>query len=228
VVTEDEGEPLKKPPEKMLNLNVRPPNRPWQPIPQSTTNDAILTFYYSDSQSPVPIRDVSSRSDPKPDPNVETLTYGLFSGCCKKARRKMVEQGIENQFFCTSRLDGIRVLTGYYRPAWYAKISDNDYAIAAKSGRFISPGYVLSHLINFLDGYPIDRFFRGSKAIPEEVAEKLLLLVNSAPDVTSRYVSEIKRLERYSLEKYGYMYSDLTEGFSWEYAADLMKKWSLV
>ena len=220
---------LKKSLAKSSNLDVRPPNPPWQPIPQSTTDEAILTFYYGDSKSPiVPIRDVSNKKDPKPDPNVETFTYGLFSVCCNKARKRIVKQGIGTQFFCTSRLNGIRVLTGYYRPSWYCKITDEDYAIAAKSGRFISPGYVLSDLVNFLDGYPIDRFFRGSKRIPEEVAEKLLLLVNSAPDVTSRYVSEINRLEKYSLEQCGKMYLDRLEGFSWEYAAELMKKWGLL
>jgi len=220
---------LKKPPAKSSKLDVRPPNPPWQPIPQNTTNEAILTFYYGDSKSPiVPIRDVSNRNDPKPDPNVETSTYGLFSDCCNKARKRIVKQGIDTQFFCTSRLNGIRVLTGYYRPSWYCKISDDDYAIAAKSGRFISPGYILSDLVDFLDGYPIARFFRGSKGIPEEVAERLLLLVNSAPDVTSRYISDIKRLEKYSLEQYGHMYSDRLEGFSWEYAAELMKKRGLL
>ena len=219
---------MKKPSAKSSNLDVRPPNPPWQPIPQSTTEDAILTFYYCDSKSPVPIRDVSNKKDPKPDPNVETFTYGLFSDCCGKARKKIVKQGISTQFFCTSRINGIRVLTGYYHPTWFCKLTGEDYAVAAKSGRFISPGYVLSDIVNFLDGYPINKFFRGSKGIPEEVAEKLLLLVNSAPDVTVRYVSEIRRLEKYSLEHYGKMYMDRLEIFSWDYAAEIMKKFSLV
>lgn len=214
---------------KPVTVNVRPPNPPWQPIKQGTTDDAILTFYYGDSKAPsIPIRDVSNKNDPKPDPNVETLTYGLFSVCCKKARKRIVETGIGTQFFCTYRLNGVRVLTGYYRPAWYCEINADDYAIAAKTGRFISPGFVLSHLVNFLDGYSIDKFFRVSKRIPEEVAEKLLLLINSAPDVTAKYVSEINRLENYSLKQYGHMYGDLLEGFSWEYAGELMKKWGLI
>ncbi len=215
---------------KITVTNVRPPNPPWLPIRRNTSNRATLTFYYGDAKSlKIPIRDISNRKYAKPDPNIETLTYGLFSVCCKSERKSIVEKGISTQFFCTSRKDGIRVLTGYYRPAWYCKIGIDDYAIAAESARFISPGFVLSDLVSFLNGFPIDRFFRCWKYIQNDDAiRRLLLLINTAPNATAAYVSEIKRLEKESLEQYGHIYSSRLEGFSWKYASELMKKWNLL
>jgi hypothetical protein len=99
-----------------------------------------------------------------------------------------------------------------------------DYAIAAKSARFISPGFVLTDLVPFLNGYPIHRFVRRWKYIPERVANHLLFLINSVPDATSQYISEVKALEDYSLKKNGLLYHDRTTGFSWEEAAKLLRK----
>ena len=210
--------------------NVQPPNPPWLPIQKGPSDLATISFYYSDRNSPsVPVRDVSHKHDAKRDPNIETLTYGLFSDCCEDARKAIVEKGIGLQFFCTLRANVTRVLTGYYRPAWYCEMGDNDYAIAAESARFISPGYALGDLVQFLEEYPIDRFFRPWKYIKGEKAiQRLLLLINVAPDATKQHISEIHRLEMYSLEQYGQMYADRFSGLSWEYAAELMRKQGLV
>lgn len=205
--------------------DARPPNSPWQPLPKNPANYATLTFYFSDSRSEiVPVRDISCRGDPKPDPNFETQTYGLFSDCCKDERKSIAEKGLNFQFFCTSRRDNIRVLTGYYHPAWYCLMGAGDYAIAADYARFISPGYVLSDLVPFLNGYLMDRFVRRWKYIPERVAKRLLFLINSVPAATSQYISEVKVLEGYSLKKNGLLYHDRTTGFSWEEAAKVLKK----
>lgn len=212
-----------KPPSAVRD--VRPPNPPWQLLPKNPVNFATLTFYFSDSRSSiVPVRDISCRGDPKPDPNFETQTYGLFSGCCKDERRSIAEKGLRVQFFCTSRGDNIRVLTGYYLPAWYCLMEKGDYAIAAKSARFVSPGFVLSDLVEFLNGYRIDRFFRLWKYLPEGVACRLLHLVNGVPDKTPQYISELKALENYSLKKYGILYHDRVKGFSWDEATEYLKE----
>jgi len=99
-----------------------------------------------------------------------------------------------------------------------------DYAIAAKSARFVSPGFVLSDLVEFLGGYRIDRFFRRWKYLPEGVAYRLLHLVNGVPDKTPQYISEVKSLEDYSLKKYGILYHDRVTGFSWDVATEYLKK----
>ena len=210
--------------------DVRPPNPPWLPIQKDDKSLATMTFYYGDAKSQVvPIRDVTNKNDAKPDPNIETLTYGLFSFCCKNERKAIVEKGITTQFFCTSRANAVRVLTGYYRPAWYCEMGANDYAIAAHSARFVSPGFVLNILTSFFEDYPIDKFFRTWKYIHDEkVIQRLLLLINSAPDATDTYISEIHRLEADSLEQFGRVYFDRLEGFSWEYAGKLMRTRGLV
>jgi len=209
--------------------DVRPPNPPWQPLKQSQTNIATISFYQGDSRSPViPIRDVSNRNDAKHDPNLETLTYGLFSHCFEKERKGIVEKGVTTQFFCTTRANSTRVLTGYYRPTWFCEINDGDFAIAAGTARFVSPGYVLGDIVSYLEGYPIDRRFYWKYIEDEKVIKRLKLLIDCVPDATAQYIEEIHRLENFSLEKYGHMYYDRSAGFSWEYAGELMRKWGLI
>ncbi len=210
--------------------DVRPPNPPWLPIKVGTKNTATITYYYGDERAArIPIRDVSHRMDAKHDPNIETQTYGLFSNCCINERKAIVEEGIGTQFFCTARTRAgergtIRVLTGFYHPTWYCEMDSGDYAIAAQSVRFVAPGFVLSDLVAYLDDYAIDASFRTWKHINDEtVIRRLLLLLITAPDATADYISEIHRLEDFSLKQYGRMYLDRLSGFSWEYAGELMR-----
>lgn len=209
--------------------DVRPPNKPWQPLRQRQATYATITFHFGDSMSKViPIRDVSCKGDPKPDPNYETQTYGLFSGCCKDERKSIVEKGVNLQFFCTGRETNIRVLTGYYRPAWFCKLGNDDYAIAAKYAHFVSPGFALKDLVSYLNGFRIDKFFRRWKYLPEIVANRLVLLIDNFPNAISQYVSEIKRLESYSLQNYGILYHERTTSFNWDEAAKLFEIYGLL
>jgi hypothetical protein len=211
--------------------DVRPPNHPWKPIENLNQNLATITFYYGDSKAPIiPIRDVSNKNDPKRDPNIETSTYGLFSICCQDQRKSIVEKGICTQFFCTTRENGIRVLTGYYHPAYYCEMDmKDDYAIAAGSARFVSPGFALNDLVDFFERFHINRFFRRWKYIQDpKVIRQLRLLINTAPDATADHISEIRRLESYSLKTHGNMYVDRVEGLSWDYAGKLMRKRGII
>lgn len=212
-----------------LILDVRPPNPPWIPINKKSSSIATISYYYGDSKSlVVPIRDVTNKNDAKPDPNLETLTYGLFSRCCKAERKAIVENGITVQFFSTSRANSIRVLTGYYRPAWYCKIGPGDYAIAAESARFVSPGFAFSDLTDFLEGFNFEgrspwKYVRGEKLI-----WRLMLLINSAPNAMKTYLSEIHKFEASILKNRGKIYNNRKEGFSWDNAVLHMKKLGLI
>src|SRR5438445_433007 len=101
-------------------LDIRPPNPPWKPL-QPADKGGYLSFYYSDSNSKIPVRDITRLGDSKSDPNVETRTYGMFSTCEEDMRRSLVQKGIAHIFFCTTRTRGktrVRVLSGHYHIKW--------------------------------------------------------------------------------------------------------------
>jgi hypothetical protein len=219
---------------KLMVLDVRPPKAPWQPLEPNERSGGALSFYYSDSNSEVPVREVTRVDDNKSDPNLETLTYGLFSTCERGMRKGIVTRGIEYLFFCTNR-GGIRVLTGYYKIGWYfkgppvegysanGKVLD-DYALAASNCKFVTRGFPLRDLTEYLKGVHLDNRFRDFKYIDRETSELLAALIDEAGDETQAYLEEIKRLEQVNYVKYGYVYKnwERKEGFGWDLAPKYM------
>ena len=166
--------------------------------------------------------------DNKADPNLETMTYGLFSTCERTMRVGIVRRGIDLIFFCTNR-DGPKVLTGYYRVGWYFKMPPpqedsgsrpHDFALAAREVRFVTPGFPLPELTQYLNGKEIGTKFRLFRYIEKDLTSRLLDLLNDTPDATPQYISEIHRLEQMNLSRYGYLYKnrDMKTGFNWETA----------
>jgi hypothetical protein len=217
------------------NQDVRPSNPPWIPLQVISGSKAALSFYYSDRLSKTPIRDVSHKDDPKPDPNLETMTFGLFSRCDNAMRATIVREGIELHFFCTGRCGQqgrIRVLTGYYRYGWYFRVPSSgrkpknnvrdDYMLAAKQIKFVDPGFPLADLTDFLHGVRLDRRFRTFRYVDEKTATRLLQLLHNTPDATEQYVSEIKRVEQLVMERDNLLYKNRVSGFSWDVAAEAM------
>ncbi len=185
-----------------------------------------MSFYYSDPTSMVPVREVRRKDDNKADPNLETMTYGLFSTCERGMRAGLMKRGIEFVFFCTNRSGG-RVLTGYYRIGWFHRGKKivgygrgDDYMLAAKEIRFVSPGFPLKDLTGYLDGTRLDRRFRTFMYIDTPTVQKLFTLLNQTPDATNEYLSEISRLEGENIDEFGYAYKNWKrlKGFDWEAA----------
>lgn len=213
------------------HFRVRPPNPPWSPL-VPRCGKAALSFYYSDPLSHIPVREISHEKDPKPDPNLETLTFGLFSRCDRGMRARMVRQGIDVHFFTTKRAHD-RVLTGYYRIGWHYKFPPvkrrskrpqlDDYALAAKEARFVAPGFPLRDLTGYLRGNRVDNRFRTFRYIDEWGTRLLLQLLNDTPDATARYISEIHRLEKLTLKRDGRIYLGKSTGFNWKVAPQFMR-----
>ena len=218
--------------EAASHRDVHPPNPPWISLKPGAGDKAALSFYYSDPLSDIPVREVSHKNDPKPDPNLETWTFGLFSTCDRGMRAGIVRQGIELHFFCTNR-GGVRVLTGYYLYGWYYKVPPikegskqsllDDYMLAAKEARFVAPGFPLHDLTGYLRGVRLDSWFRTFRYIDGETADGLLLLLKDTPDATSQYISEIHRLEQFTSERDGCIYRKKSTGFSWDVALRPMR-----
>lgn len=203
--------------------DIRPPNPPWIPLNEGNNDVAPLSYYYSDPNSEIPIRDISSRNTPKADPNIETKTFGLFGTCVKKVRKKIVEENMNFHFLFTKR-ENVRVLTGYYQYGWYyeSSKSSDDFMLAAKRIRFVSPGFKLSDLTGYLRGDRIDKKFRVYKYVKGETPNLLLRLLEETPDSTSRYVAEIRRLEQELFKERGQIYFDGKKGFDWNEASKPM------
>ncbi len=211
--------------EERSHRNIQPPHPPWIPLEAGRSErGAALSFYYSDPRSKIPVREVSHKNNPKGDPNIETSTFGLFSTCDKSMRSTIVREGIDLHFFCTSRAEHLRVLTGYYRYGWYYRVPDteDDYMLAAKTKRFANPGFPLRDLVPYLRGAQLG--FRTFRYLDKVTASLLLDLLRDTPNYSSRYISEIRKLEKLSLEKDGYLYGGrYPNGFSWNTAARVMK-----
>lgn len=198
-----------------------PPNKPWKPLIENDSR-AILTFYYGDSNSSiVPIRDISHKYDPKVEPNYETSTYGLFSTCNPPARKSIAVNGIRYNLFCTRRKNA-RVLTGYYEYGWVFEYKKNDYMLAARKTRFISPGFPLDELVYYTKDISINRRFRCWKYLSSKTALKLIHLINSTPNSINDYINETKKQEKETVNNYGKIYHKRIKGYSWIDAETLL------
>jgi len=210
---------------------IRPPNPIWSTL-EPTNGGGILSFYHSDSNSKIPVRDITRKGDSKSDPNLETMTYGLFSTCEQEMRKGLVEKGKEYIFFCTNR-ENVRVLTGYYHIRWYhigppLKHRGNrpDYWLAADETRFVTPGFPLRDLKGYLRGVRLDKYFRTFLRIDEQTVQRLFSLLRDTKEATEEYLREIKKLEGGNLKKYGVTYTNWKkrEGFDWDWARKYLGK----
>lgn len=197
---------------------LAPPNPPWRPVSAATGAGSYVSVYLSSSLGRLPVRDVLKLGDNKSDPNIETLTYGLFSTCEPTMRQSIAARGIREMFFVTT-VDGLgRALVGMYDLHWFVKVGAKDFAFAAQTARFIDPIPVAQ--ITGTAGRELQKPLRNYKIIEPEIADDVRGLVTSSVDRTDDYLFEVDRLERMSLSRTGFRYPswDRVEPFSWDAA----------
>ena len=146
---------------KKQDSSVAPPNAPWKELNSPEDAGSYMSIYYSDDLSRLPVRVITKPGDNKSDPNLETLTYGLFSTCSQSMRSGVVNRRSAYLFFATARKEG-RVLTGYYHLRWFTDgVFDNarDYCLAADTARFIEKPIPLTE-VDRRCGTNVSKWFR--------------------------------------------------------------------
>jgi len=201
--------------------NVTPPEAPWREVTRKVCAPGALSFYYNDELARFPIRAVTKPQDNKADPNLETLSYGIFSTCQKGLRSAFVKEGRQHLFFITT-LRGVRVLTGYYSVKWFAPVSaagPGDFALAADTAHFLSRPLSLAE-IDAACGTRLNRKFRLNLLVEAEECQRILAYMHQQPDARDSYLQEIDRLERFNKSRGGFRYvgRQLNEPFSWNTA----------
>jgi hypothetical protein len=213
-------------PQTKLMTAARPPNTPWCELNPSTNPPGYLSYYYSDDLSEVPVRWVTKPGDNKSDPNLETLTYGLFSTCARGMRAGVVKNRAPYIFFFTN-LNGERVLCGYYRIRWFAigSFGAGDYCLAADKAHFLTQPIPLIQIDRQLHTQ-FSRRFRSTKCVSSDDCARLITLIEQFPDASDNYRREIQRLERFNLHHGGFRYIGWrrSESFGWGDAQEYLTK----
>jgi len=202
-----------------IEADTRPPAPPWEPLADS--GRGYLSVYYSDPLARYPVREVTRPGDNKSDPNVETLTYGLFSTCEPRMRNRIVHDGAATLFFVTSHRPRVRAraIAGYYVIGWQTQgtrgAQNHDYALAARTARFIDP-IPVTDLDGELAAACAGRY-RTCKPLRPDASAELRSLVDARPDRLPDYLGELDRLEHFAQARTGYAYPSWgrEHGFSW-------------
>jgi hypothetical protein len=206
-------------------MAINPPLPPW--VPLTVEDDAgWLSIYYSDDLSRLPIRFVTKPGDNKSDPNLETGTYGLFSTCSPGMRASIIRRGHPNIFFAT-RWQGQRVLAGMYHIAWYAPAASarkEDYYLAADEVYFVDEPIPLSR-VDEACRTNCNRRFRGNLRLSAPECARIKRMLLRRANAVGDYVSEIDRIERFSLVHSGFRYPSWrrVDGFDWTHAIPHLK-----
>jgi hypothetical protein len=200
----------------------------WQALP-NRNQTGRLVYYYSNQKAALPVRDVQKGWDEKADPNIETMTYGLFSTCTPIGRKNALEHGDEFLFFYTNR-EGTRMVTGYYEIGSYVvtgfvnrlgSITYHfpDYAFLARNVRFVKTGIPLGvhgekrwERVRVRETGVTGYGYRTTQRISSAETKALKGMLDVEDDATADYVREIHRLEEENVRKFGFRYPTFQQG----------------
>ena len=199
------------------------PGEPWQPL--TDQGSGYLSYYYSEPLARWPVRQITRPGDNKSDPNIETGTYGLFSTCEPHMRNRIVAGRPRHCLLrdAPSQSSRPRVLTGYYHVGWFTEGAfgavNNDYALAASTMRFFSP--VSADDLPPALAEAVGARFRTYRRLDAVLTGALKTFCDAQPDRTTRYVEEVRRIERFAHARSGFAYPSWARdgGFSWADAA---------
>lgn len=211
-----------------------PPNEPWEELSDPSAQEGYLSYYLSDDVSKYAVREVTRPNDNKSDPNLETMSYGLFSTCERGMRAGAVNSNRPYIFFLTKRGDR-RYLTGYYHIKWFTeghpvfsylrsgKVQD-DYILVADKMKFVHPPIPMEEIAERFNDEFFSKWFRTYKITNEVRTADLLEVIDQREDVTKNYLDEIERLELVNRRYHDYRYTnwEQNERFSWEMAASYL------
>ena len=200
----------------------------WQTFP-NRSQTGRLVYYYSNQKAALPVRDVQKSWDEKADPNLETMTYGVFSTCTPIGRKNAFEHGDEFLFFYTN-WGGTRIVTGYYEIGSYLVTGFinrlgsityhfSDYAFLARNSHFVKIGIPLGvhgekrwERVRVRDTGIIGYGYRTTQQISSAETKILKGMLDAQDDATGDYVREIHRLEKENVSKYGARYPTFQQG----------------
>lgn len=212
--------------------HVRPPSAPWEELVPVEPQRGHLSFYYSDPLSKYAVRHVTRRNDNKSDPNLETMTYGLFSTCELDMRVGIVRDRAPHVFFVTN-YRGERALSGYYHVRWFARgppvlsyrrHGGTDYYLAADGTKFIHPPIPLAEVAAQTGDPWFSRQFRTYKGATSERVAQLHAILDPLEDRSELLVAEVRRLERLNMRFHGARYVNWGQvsPFDWEFAKQFL------
>jgi hypothetical protein len=201
---------------ELLSLSG-PEGARWKAINPKGAPFGYASFYHADDLAALPVRAVTRIKDNKSDPNIETGTYGLFSTCQEQMRSGIVKHSASFIFFFTRPRKQERHLAGMYElGAWTPGglgMAARDFAIAAKSVRFIAPISIADLGEGLAE--PLGRRWRLAKRLSPEQTARLAEIVRRQPDLTDQYILEVDRLERLNNFQSGYRYPTWMRERSW-------------
>lgn len=204
----------------------------WTQVSPDLPEVGRLVPYYSEDAALRPVRHITRINDNKSDPNLETMTFGMFSTCDMAHRRNMAIKNGRYLFFRTMR-DNESVLAGYYEigwylPSWALRVSEKqvraqlipDYFLAAKQSHWVRDPIPMKEVAAALGRRVSWLKIRAPRILSADDTLALRKLLKQQADASDEYLGEIRFMEEFQAsrrpDKLRYVNWRRSHGFTWE------------